>query len=336
MHPSDTWPCFQAHLGLWAIEEMRFRQAIEALRHDRLPLYQLPPTLDRCAHAFAEASFQHFWALNSQVERRKDALYSQLDDVALIRLVDQMTKTPSKFGGTSTVLTRRAIRQALSAEDINSLLLAVDSPGGMVAGTMELADEVLAATYSKPVAAFYEDMAASAAVWGTVYAQRITATRMTQVGSIGVFAEVVDSSGAAEREGLKVYIRSTGAFKGLGAPGTEVPPELLSEIDQLVQGMGEQFFAAVRVGRNMGPQKLAAVTTGQVWLAPKAQELGLIDGVETFEQAVVAASKMRPRRRREQSEQLTQDIAARQAHFARVFSPTEALESAERTLSATS
>lgn len=315
MWPNDTPLCFQAHMGLYCIEPIWLQTLLYGLRHDLLGERPTPVSLNAYADAFAGASFQHFYALSERVERREGALFSQVGDVALIRIVDHMTKTVSKFGGTSTILTRRAIREALASDEITALLMAVDSPGGQVAGTMELAEEVRRASEQKPVVAFYEDLAASAAIWATVFAQRITANANANVGSIGVFAELIDSSGMAEREGIKVHVVSTGPFKGLGASGTPVTPELLDEVQGIVDGIGAQFFRQLQQGRRLSNAKLAAVTTGQVWLASKAVELGLIDGIESFEQALTAAGKMRRRRQPGESAAFSAAIAARSARY---------------------
>ncbi len=302
MHPSDTARCFQAHIGLYAILPTWLQQAVYAVQHELWPVQALAPTLSEAFHHEAETGRLPLEAATTPMQRRESELFARVDEIAVIRLVDQMTKMPSKFGGTSTVLTRRAVRQAVDAEDIKAILLAIDSPGGMVAGTLELADEVARAVTRKPVVAHIEDMGASAAYWVASQAQRVTATKLSQVGSIGVFAEVIDSSGAAAREGIVVHIRSTGPMKGLGAPGTVIPKELLDEVDMIVAGIGAEFFAAVRAGRRLSAAKLEAVTTGQVWLAPQAQTLGLLDGVESFDQALDAASKLRPRRRMENAD----------------------------------
>ena len=302
MHPSDTLPCFQAHLGLWAIEPRWLSSLVYGLQHGFGPVPREPQPWARYTEAFAADSVQHFSALAPRVERRESALYSQIDDVALIRIVDQMTKMPSKFGGTSTILTRRAIREAVANEEIHAILIAVDSPGGMVAGTMELTEEIRRASTEKPVAAYYEDLAASAAVWATAYAQRITANSPAQIGSVGVVAELVDTSGLAEREGLKVHVISTGTYKGLGAPGTAIEQPLLDEVRKIVTGIGAHFFTAVEEGRKVSKQRMEIIKTGQLWLAPEAMALGLIDGVETFDQALATLRTMRrkPKRTLEQ------------------------------------
>lgn len=319
MHPSDTPACFRAHMGLYAIEPTWLQQAVYAVQCGLWPVQALPGVLMQAFQQEAQEGRLPAEAATMPMERRDGQLFARVDDIAVIRIVDQMTKMPSKFGGTSTVLTRKAIRQAVESEDIRSLLLAIDSPGGMVAGTMELADEVARAVTLKPVAAHIEDMGASAAYWVASQAQRLTATRLSQVGSIGVFAEVIDSSGAAAREGLVVHVRSTGPFKGLGAPGTPIPPALLDEIDGLVAGIGAEFFAAVRRGRHVSAAKMEAVTTGQVWLAPQAQALGLLDGIESFEQALEAAGRMRQTRRDRAEDDHDTAIVARQTRLNEAF-----------------
>ena len=234
----------------------------------------------------------------------RERLYRNYGDgVAVIRLVGGVTKGFSKFGGASTIQTRMAIRQALADDEIRSLLLAIDSPGGQVAGVADLADEVQRANATKPVTAYIEDLGASAAYWVASQAQRITANRTAEVGSIGVFAILQDLSGMAEREGVQVRVVSTGPYKGLGAPGTPVTQELVDEVQGQVDRIGSFFFEAVQAGRRLSTQRLAAVTDGRVWMAAEAQQLGLIDGIETFEAAVGEAARMRRYRRKAAAQQ---------------------------------
>ena len=291
--------CFQAHIGLWVIEPLWAQQAVYQLNAGLWKTRPLEPTLRAYSERTAEEHCWHFQSAAAGVRREDGQLFSRMDDTALIRIVDQMTKAPSSLGmGTSTILTRRAIRQAVADESISTILLAIDSPGGMVAGTMELADDVAQASLVKPVAAHIEDLGASAAYWVASQAQRVTATRISQVGSIGVVAEVIDAKGAADQQGLVVHVVSTGDYKGLGAPGTEVTQAYLDEVKSLVEGIGREFFGAVQRGRGLSDRQLTAARTGQVWLAPQALSMGLLDGIESFDEAVSALAGMRKRRSR--------------------------------------
>lgn len=279
MHPDDTLPCFRAHLGLWAIEPTWLRHAVQALQQGLWPVR----TLDMMA---------------AEMTRQPGKLYSQTDSgVAVIRLEGQITKGLSKFGGTSAVLTRRALRAAVADETVSRILLAIDSPGGQVDGIQDLADEVQRARQSLIVDAYIEDLGASAAYWIASQARRITANATAFVGSIGAFAVLQDLSGLAAREGIQVRVVSTGPYKGLGAPGTPVTQELVDEVQQQVDQIGSFFFTAVQQGRGLSAARLAAVTTGQLWIAASALQRGLLDGIGTFDDALATVAQRRPGRR---------------------------------------
>lgn len=279
MHYEDSPVCFQAHMGLWAIEPRWLTQAVQALKHDLWPI--------RSPEMMA-----------AEMTRQQGKLYTQSESgVAVIRIDGSITKGLSKFGGTSTILTRRAIRQAVQAEDIASILLAIDSPGGHIDGVQDLADEVGRARQSKTVDAYAEDLCASAAYWIASQARRITANATAFIGSIGAFAVLQDLSGLAEREGIQVRVVSTGPYKGLGAPGTPVTQALVDEVQQHVDQIGAFFFRAVQQGRGLSAARLAAVTDGRLWIAADALALRLLDGIGTFDDALTTVAQQRPTRR---------------------------------------
>lgn len=280
----DTPACFAQHMGLWAIEPSWMQRALAALT---LRQYALVP-----ARAFTEQSIE------AAMPRRESELFVRAPgEVALIRVDGPIFKWPSaKFGGTSTKYTQRAMQQALDAPDIGSILLSIDSPGGQVSGVEDLAQTIADAAQVKPVAAHIEDLGASAAYWIASQAQRITASPASQVGSIGAFAVLEDTSGLAQREGVRIVVKSTGPYKGLGVPGTPITAEAEDEVQRMVDAIGQFFFTAVQRGRRLGAERMRAVTTGQVWMAAEAQALGLLDGVERFDAALAAAAQLRPRR----------------------------------------
>src|SRR5690606_27173335 len=115
--------------------------------------------------------------------------------VATVVIDGMMMKGDSSFGGTSTVRTRRAIRGAAADPNVRAIALRISSPGGHVHGTPELAAEVKAAAATKPVHAFAEDIMASAAYWVASQARSISVNPTGEVGSIGVFGVVEDTSG---------------------------------------------------------------------------------------------------------------------------------------------
>lgn len=269
--------CFASYMGLWAMLPERLRAAFAHVRSGTI----------RAA------------VLGQPAGPPEERAYALVDNVAVI-FIDGMTmKADSKFGGTSTVRVRRALRDAMAEDAVDAILLRVDSPGGHVAGTMELADDVAAAASRKEVHAFGEDLMASAAYWAVSRASRITANALAEVGSIGVYGVLVDESQAAEMAGVKVHVVSSGPMKGAGHPGTEVTPEVLADVQTFVDAVSAEFFGAVRKGRKLSAGALAKVATGGTWIAPEAVGLGLLDAVGTWEDALrIASADGRGRRKR--------------------------------------
>lgn len=205
--------------------------------------------------------------------------------IAIVSITGTLMKSVgSMSAGTSTVAARRAIRKALADPDITGILLGIDSPGGTVSGTADLAAEVAAAAKQKPTWAFIEDLGASAAYWVASQASRVYANNETAlVGSIGTLVVVYDYSGAAAKEGIKALVFGTGPLKGAGTPGSVVTDEQQAYFRNLVNDSQQSFDAAVSAGRRLSAAKLADARTGGVFSAREALAKGLIDGVQSLD-----------------------------------------------------
>lgn len=221
-------------------------------------------------------------------------------NLAVIMLTGTLMKSSSSMSdSTSTVQARREIRKAAGDPTIDGIMLAIDSPGGTVSGTADLAAEVKAAAAQKPVFAFADDLCASAAYWIASQADQIfTNANTALVGSIGTLAVVYDMSGAAAEAGIKTLVFGTGPLKGAGTPGAEVSDEQQAYFRGLVEDAQVSFDAAVRKGRGMTDNQLEKVKTGGVFSAIEAQGLKLIDGIQSFDQSMQdLAAEVRRRQR---------------------------------------
>ena len=259
-------PHIDQYFGIWAIHEARFRSMV-----DRFNGIDLRAHVARASHAGSIGGDE----------------FESAEGVAVIELSGVLMKFVSSLsGGTSTVHARRQIRSAMNDSSVEAILLRVDSPGGTVAGTKDLADDVRTAASKKPVYAFIEDLGASGAYWVASQASKVFATETTLVGSIGTFAVLQDSTGAATQMGLKVHIIKAGSFKGMGVPGTEVTAEHLEEAQRLVNELNSFFLEGVRTARNISGPNMEKLADGRVYLAAEAVENKLIDGVQTFDQTL--------------------------------------------------
>lgn len=209
------------------------------------------------------------------------------DGVAHIEVRGTMMKhRASMMASASTVELRRDLRALANDDAVSAVLMTFETPGGTAAGTPELATEISRLAESKPVTAFVEDLAASAGYWAACCATEVYANDLAKIGSIGTYTVVSDHSGMAAKEGIKVHLITTGEFKGAGTPGTEITPSHLAEWQRIVDGINERFLAGVSTGRKMPMEQVRKIADGRVHLAAEAVQLGLIDGVKSFDEVV--------------------------------------------------
>ena len=176
---------------------------------------------------------------------------------------------------------RDAVVGAVGDPNINELLIEVDSPGGSVAGTPDLAETIRQARDQKPITVVVDNLAASAGCWFASSASRVVMSPAAMTGSIGVVSILVDSSELMERIGLKVITIATGKHKGAGAWGTKLSGEQIDQFQHLVDQIGRQFIAAVARGRGLAAGRVSEVADGRVLMAREALAAGLVDEVRT-------------------------------------------------------
>ena len=204
--------------------------------------------------------------------------------LAVIELSGALTKSrgwlQEIFGNWSMAEVGESVEAAAGDPAVREILLRVESPGGTADGTDDLAEQVHRATKRKTVTAYADGLMASAAYYIASQATRVVASRSALVGSIGTYATLYDLSGMMAQKGIKVHVVKAGAHKAAGAPGTEIKPEDLLEVQRTVDGVNALFLSAVRRGRPK--MNLEAVADGRVFLGREALALGLVDGVESW------------------------------------------------------
>lgn len=273
MNGNETWhsllPHWHHYLGAWAIWEPH-----------------VPLLLDIARRLNVENHLREFRARSAE-QRDLAAPVTRSDGIAEIRLAGTLMKHVTSLDeGTSTVLARRQIRAAAADDLVRGILLVIDSPGGTVAGTAELAAEIRSARTRKPVHAHIEDLGASAAYLVASQADRLTATASAIVGGIGVFSVVHDLSRMAENSGIKVHVVRFGEFKGAGTPGTPITDEQLGEWQRVVDQFGEDFIATVAMGRGLTVDDVRKLADGRVWKGQDAKKRRLVDAIESYDLAV--------------------------------------------------
>jgi signal peptide peptidase SppA len=200
--------------------------------------------------------------------------------------VDQrMTAELDKAGGTPLDFVSRSFDAMMANAAVGAIVMHIDSPGGSVYGTQELADKIYNARGEKPVYAIADSMAASAAYWIATSASMLICTPGGDVGSVGVYCLHVDESKALEMEGLSVTFVSAGKHKVELASTSPLSVEAKAHLQESVDATYDKFVGAV--ARNRGVS-VATVRDnygqGRVIRADKALAAGMIDRILTFEE----------------------------------------------------
>jgi signal peptide peptidase SppA len=188
-------------------------------------------------------------------------------------------------GGTSTQLLAKDFQAALDDPDVHSIVLAIDSPGGTVDGTQEIADMVRDSRGKKPIVAHADGMMASAAYWIGSGADRIyIAGDTTAVGSIGVVARHVDYSEADKARGVKVTEITAGKYKRIASEHEPLSQDGRAYLQSHVDHLYSAFFdsAAKNRGWAATPESALAKADGKIFLGKQAVNAGLVDGVSTL------------------------------------------------------
>jgi len=229
--------------------------------------------------------------LGKPLENKKKN-YEIREEVALISIEGILAKRANMFtqisGGTSMQLLEKDIDQAMEDPDVKVLLFYIDSPGGTVDGTQELANHIHSLRGRKPMVSFAESLMGSAAYWiGSAANEIVMSGDTTQVGSIGVVATHTDVSKAEEKEGYKTTEIVAGKYKRIASQYAPLTEEGKAMIQDIVDHVYSIFIRDVAKNRNVSEEKVVKdMADGRIFLGRKAIDAGLVDRMETLDQTI--------------------------------------------------
>lgn len=188
------------------------------------------------------------------------------------------------FGGASTVRISRQIAEALNDISIKAILLHINSPGGEVNGTAELAEQIFAARSVKPVVAYISGDGFSAGYWLASQASRVFIHNAAGAGALGVCYPVEIEAVGEEKT---VWLVSNVSPKKHPVVDT---PEAATQMQVFLNDLGAIFVAAVAQGRGVTTNDvMTKYGQGDIFIAAKAVSAGLCDEVADLETALLYA-----------------------------------------------
>lgn len=199
--------------------------------------------------------------------------------VAVIRL--QGVIASGSRGALNDASLAPVIEKAFSRGKPVAVALEINSPGGSPVQSSLIGARIrrLAEEKDVPVIAFVEDVAASGGYWLAVAADEIYADPSSVVGSIGVISAGFGAHELLARQGVERRVYTAGKSKSMLDPFRPEKPEDVERLKVLLNDIHTNFIDHVEARRAGKLDTETELFTGQVWLAQKAQSLGLIDGI---------------------------------------------------------
>ena len=186
-----------------------------------------------------------------------------------------------------------ALRDARRAPDVKAVVLRVNSPGGSALASDVIAREVeLLRKEGKKVVVSMGDLAASGGYYISAHADKIYANATTLTGSIGVFGMIPNAQKLLnEKMGLTFDEVATHPEAGMGID-RPLTPRQLEAINAGIADIYADFTSLVARGRNLPLDSVEVIARGRVWTGRDALEVGLVDEIGDFEDAVAAAAEL--------------------------------------------
>ncbi|MEW6387059.1 MAG: signal peptide peptidase SppA [Thermodesulfobacteriota bacterium] len=176
--------------------------------------------------------------------------------------------------------------------NVKAIVLRVNSPGGAVGPSQEIMREVEKVKKQKKVVASLGTLAASGGYYVACSSDLIMASPGTATGSIGVILKLANVQELVKKLGVEVYSLKAGALKDLGNPFRPLTDKDRAILQHLLDNLHQQFIKDVSRNRKIPLEKMQELGDGRIFTGEEAKQLGLVDEMGNFEDAVQKAGKM--------------------------------------------
>lgn len=190
--------------------------------------------------------------------------------------------------------TLKDLRKFRKKSSVRAIVLRINSPGGTVAPAQEIYREIEKIRKKKPIVASIETVGASAAYYIAASTDSIVCSKGSITGSIGVIMMLPDLHKVIEKIGVNVNVIKAGAFKDIGSGVKPLNDQERDILQNFATEVHEQFILDVLNGRQgkIELDKLRSIADGRFFTGQTAKELGLVDSMGNFYDAVRVAANL--------------------------------------------
>lgn len=192
--------------------------------------------------------------------------------------------------GSDTIINN--LKKAKDNEGIKAIVLEINSPGGTVVASKEVAEYISELKNEKPVVAWIREMGASGAYWIASSSSLIVADEMSITGSVGVISSYLEFSDLMEKYGVKYERLVAGELKDTGSPYKELNDAERRLMEIKLNKIHDLFLKEVADNRKLNQNQINEIRSGFFYLGVEAKEIGLVDELGGRELAIKRAKEL--------------------------------------------
>ncbi len=177
------------------------------------------------------------------------------------------------------------IEKAKNDSSVKGVLLNVNSPGGAVAPSVEIAYAIKELKEIKPVVVYASGVIASGSYYSAIWANKIIANPGSMVGSIGVIMQGANVEELMKKIGIKTQTVKVGEYKESGTPTRSWTKEEKEELEKVINDTYDMFITDVSSARGLKKEDHKLYANAHIFTARQAKEVGLVDEVATISKA---------------------------------------------------
>ena len=174
------------------------------------------------------------------------------------------------------------IEKAKLDKNIKGIMLVVNSPGGAVAPSVELAYAIKELKEIKPVVVYASGVIASGSYYASIWANKIIANPGSMVGSIGVIMQGVNAEELMSKIGVSTQTVKAGKFKESGTPTRKWTDFEEKQLQSVIDDTYNMFISDVANARNLDIKNHTQFADAKIFTSKQAKEVGLVDEVATI------------------------------------------------------
>lgn len=228
-------------------------------------------------------TIMYFVVVDSNESLTETNSFANLQKIELVGPIMDVTKTLED------------IQKAKLDKNIKGVMLVVNSPGGAVAPSVELAYAIKELKEIKPVVVYASGVIASGSYYASIWADKIIANPGSMVGSIGVIMQGVNTEELMEKIGISTQTVKAGKYKESGTPTRKWTEFEEKQLQSVIDDTYKMFITDVANARNLDVKNHTLFADARIFTSSQAKDVGLVDEVATIsfaQETLISLSKV--------------------------------------------